>query len=494
LSKNEEENVINFGERPRILSSSQSPVQHKLSEKEISNEEESQFEDCLEIRSEGALENKVKYYFIKKKTFILREEIYYDELYNFSRENLPMKIRVSNSMFSDMIKSIAKDKIELPVQYNEPLSMLQKICEKFQYSYHLSTAAKNTNKRIQLAHVAGFLMGEVSLNINRVLKPFNPILGETYEFIDNHSNFRYFSEQVSHHPPISAYICESEDFVMFGDTRCSNKFKFLKGAAELIFTNKTHLILKTNNHHITYNKPNIFLKGLIFGKPQYDFCGEITIKNHTTNETLILEFFEEGKKNIPKGYVEGKVLDKDKKIQYFLKGSWMSALFLIECVNEKEVNKIDLQYLESNKINLDTKINNKGEITVYEIWRIKEDDFWKVNDVNDYRLSKYGYNLNHLTEQLKKVLPLNDSRFRPDQKALESQLINEAECEKLRIEEKQRTRHKFFVENNVKYEPKYFCEVLDTFTNEYIYLYNGDYWNDRKKGNYSEMIDIYSNV
>jgi len=142
LSKNEEENVINFGERPRILSSSQSPVQHKLSEKEISNEEESQFEDCLEIRSEGALENKVKYYFIKKKTFILREEIYYDELYNFSRENLPMKIRVSNSMFSDMIKSIAKDKIELPVQYNEPLSMLQKICEKFQYSYHLSSAAK----------------------------------------------------------------------------------------------------------------------------------------------------------------------------------------------------------------------------------------------------------------------------------------------------------------------------------------------------------------
>ncbi len=59
LSKNEEENILNFGVRPRLLSSYQSPVQNLLSEKEISNEEDSKFEDCLDIRSEGALENKV---------------------------------------------------------------------------------------------------------------------------------------------------------------------------------------------------------------------------------------------------------------------------------------------------------------------------------------------------------------------------------------------------------------------------------------------------
>lgn len=61
LNNNEKENIMNFEERPRILSSSQSPVQHFLSEKELFDDEESQFEDCLEIKSVGALENKVSF-------------------------------------------------------------------------------------------------------------------------------------------------------------------------------------------------------------------------------------------------------------------------------------------------------------------------------------------------------------------------------------------------------------------------------------------------
>jgi len=44
----------------------------------------------------------------------------------------------------------------------------------------------------------------------RTKKPFNPILGETYEYItDKH---RYFAEQVSHHPPVTAFNLESEGF------------------------------------------------------------------------------------------------------------------------------------------------------------------------------------------------------------------------------------------------------------------------------------------
>ena len=40
-------------------------------------------------------------------------------------------------------------------------------------------------------------------------KPFNPLLGETFEFTTDH--FRYISEQVSHHPPISAWHCYGFD-------------------------------------------------------------------------------------------------------------------------------------------------------------------------------------------------------------------------------------------------------------------------------------------
>lgn len=39
----------------------------------------------------------------------------------------------------------------------------------------------------------------------RLGKPFNPLLGETYEIVT--SKFRYFSESVSHHPPIFCINC-----------------------------------------------------------------------------------------------------------------------------------------------------------------------------------------------------------------------------------------------------------------------------------------------
>jgi len=38
-------------------------------------------------------------------------------------------------------------------------------------------------------------------------KPFNPLLGETFEM--ETAEFRFIAEQVSHHPPITAWHCEA---------------------------------------------------------------------------------------------------------------------------------------------------------------------------------------------------------------------------------------------------------------------------------------------
>ena len=375
--------------------------------------------------------------------------------------------------------------------------MLQKLCERFQYAYLLKKASIDVNKHFQIAYIAGLILGEVSLNINRILKPFNPILGETFEYYDNDLKFRYFSEQVSHHPPITSYICESEEFVVYGDSRCKSKFKMFKGAMEIIFTNKTHIIFKSTNDHFSYSKPIMYLKGLIMGKPRYDYSGEIQITNHKSEDYLVMEFFEEGKKNCPNGYIEGKLFNKNKEVLYYLKGSWQSALYLIEIKNndEKEFKSIDFNYLTKNarKLNtlFDEDTNCNPNIIVYEIWTIHDDEFIKNFDENDYKVSRYACNLNNINDDICTVIPQTDSRLRPDQRALENQNMELAEKEKKRIEEKQRKRHKIFEENKIKYEPKYFNEVLDTFTNENVYLYKGDYWRDRQNNKFEDVYQIF---
>jgi len=53
-------------------------------------------------------------------------------------------------------------------------------------------------------------------------KPFNPLLGETYEL--QKGDYRIVCEQVSHHPPVSAFHAESKDFKFHGTINPKIKF------------------------------------------------------------------------------------------------------------------------------------------------------------------------------------------------------------------------------------------------------------------------------
>ena len=177
-------------------------------------------------------------------------------------------------------------------------------------------------------------------------------------------------------------------------------------------------------------------------------------------------------------------------IHYFL-------IFIeIKDKNEKDSISIDFNYCTKNAIKLNAIIddnNSNPNIIIYEIWSIKEDDYLKIFDENNYNLSKYACNLNNLNDDLKDMLPQTDSRLRPDQRAMENQDMELAEKEKKRIEEKQRSRHKIFEENKIKYEPKYFNEILDNLTNENVYLYRGDYWKDRQNNKFEDVYQIFLN-
>ena len=101
---------------------------------------------------------------------------------------------------------IGKDmtKMTLPVSFNEPTSLLQRVAEDMEYTDLLDLAASRPDAAERMVYVAAFAASEYSSTINRVAKPFNPLLGETYEYCRPDKNFRFFVEQVSHHPPIGA--------------------------------------------------------------------------------------------------------------------------------------------------------------------------------------------------------------------------------------------------------------------------------------------------
>lgn len=66
----------------------------------------------------------------------------------------------------------------------------------------------------QLKYVTGFILNVISCELV-MQKPFNPILGETFQGYIRGIPIYY--EQTSHSPPISSYYMKCNEFTLYGN-------------------------------------------------------------------------------------------------------------------------------------------------------------------------------------------------------------------------------------------------------------------------------------
>ena len=437
--KNEKENEFSSDDEPNIKKTKIDNLKKEEVEENINNI------IVNEIKEDNKFNSKYRFLSYDKKDF-------QDDLYNFPKRIKYNKIlKYPKNIVKEMISAITQNK-PAPVYFNEPLSICQKQCEKFFYIDLLKkVSAETQNKSLQLAYISAFIVGEIFLGLNRNLKPFNAIIGETYEYYDNTNQFRYYAEQVSHHPQITAFIGESPDFALYGDTKNSTSFKILKGAMELTFKNKVHLHIKSTNEHFSYNLPNLMVKGFLKPPLHNDYNGTTIISNETFPENKAeIKFIEESWTNTKIGLIEGKIYNSD-NIVYLIKGNWTNSIYLVD--NNNQDNKIDLLKLDQNQ------------------------QYLKNGNNDEYYLPSFCYNLNYMDKNLEENLPKNDSRFRRDIRLLEEkEETNEAQIYKEKYEEKQRKEL-----NNDGHKVLFFDEKYDEENEENYYIPNGKYWELKKK-------------
>lgn len=346
--------------------------------------------------------------------------------------------------------------------------MIQKFAEVFQYAELLNKAAVEQNQFKRLAYIAAFCVAGYNINTNRTTKFFNPILGETYELIDNELEFRYFGEQVSHHPPISAIHVDGKGYTFESNTNAKSRFEILQNALIFEPIGKTFIKLNEFEETISFSKPEAIVRGIMVGTMSLDIGGKAVIINHNNGDQIELTFYP---KDQPKqndlGVVFGHLVDMfgEKKLE--IKGNWL--------------NQISITYQD----------DLKNDITE-TIWKTNLTHDTPDNLVKKYYFSDYAINLNNDNPDLLKTLPITDSRLRPDQRALEQQNIDLGSKEKLRLEEKQRARRREYEKKKKIYKPLYFTDTYDNITGELVYTYTGDYWGDKSCGKMDHFADIYS--
>jgi len=387
-----------------------------------------------------------------------------DPMYNFEkRTKLEKKIEVNNNMIPEIVKLITSGQKVLPIQLNEPLNTLQRECERFIFCDLLNKASDEQKPEMKFALIAAFITAEMSMSLGRILKPMIPLVGETFEYVDNDLKYRFFAEEVQRMPGhISAFIVEGEKWKYWGDNRNTSSFRFFSGAFGVDFGNKIHLELLNKNKNkkedifdkFLYNRPSTLLKGILVNKLHYDFNGEITITspdypNILCNIEYISDYNEEG---IIKGkIVKGEDLDSG-EIIYLIGGNWKKEIYIT-----------------------DADENNKNVL-----FTVKEEEFFK-NSAEKYVIPQYCCNLNYLPDKLKEVIPVSDTRNRPDQKEYEVGSTEKSQEIKTIIEEMQVYKQDILDKSNKEHQPIYFSNEYNEDSKDFVFIYRGGYWEDRKK-------------
>ncbi|EPQ30233.1 uncharacterized protein PFL1_02349 [Pseudozyma flocculosa PF-1] len=369
------------------------------------------------------------------------------------RKKLPAKVSGDEvSLFSMLKKNVGKDlsTISFPVSFNCPLSLLQAAAEEYEYAADLLEKAGKTEDWIERICLVGAfaVSGYASTKLRASRKPFNPLLGETYECVREDKHFKFVAEKVVHQPPVVASYAEGKGWKCQGWSSVKNKF--WGKSLELIPEGSTRLEFGDGDV-FSFQKPSSFMRNLLAGNKYLEHVGELTVTNENTGQRIVIEFKEgtmwggSGSRN----QVTGTVYDANDKEVTHVKGKWSDNL-------SRQHDKENYQLL------------------------------WEAAEMPPYAEEYYGFTyfamaLNELSADCKDLLPPTDSRLRPDQRAFEEGKVDEAEQLKHSLEEAQRARRKQYQSEGKEYQAKWFHQEGDQPGWVYGGTQGEDYFKTRRK-------------
>ncbi|XP_039559821.1 oxysterol-binding protein-related protein 8 isoform X1 [Passer montanus] len=226
-------------------------------------------------------------------------------------------------------------KVVLPTFILEPRSFLDKLSDYYYHADFLSEAALEENAYNRMKKVVKWYLSGFYKKPKGLKKPYNPILGEFFRCMWIHprtnSKTFYIAEQVSHHPPISAfYVSNRKDgFCLSGSILAKSKFygnslsAILDGEGRLTFLNRGEDYVMT--------MPYAHCKGILYGTMTLELGGVVNITCEKTGYSATIEFKLKPflGNNDSVNQISGKI-KLGKEVLAFLEGHWDSEVIISE--------------------------------------------------------------------------------------------------------------------------------------------------------------------
>ncbi|KAI4925375.1 hypothetical protein J4E85_007254 [Alternaria conjuncta] len=376
------------------------------------------------------------------------------------------------SLIAFFRKNVGKDlsTIAMPVSANEPTSALQRLAEQLEYSELLDAAVTATpDNGERLAYMAAFAISAFSnarVKDRAIRKPFNPMLGETYELVREDKGFRFFAEKVVHRPVRMACQAEANEWTFVQSPTPMQKF--WGKSAEINTEGRVRIFLHASGEHYSWTLATSYLRNVIAGEKYLEPSGTMTIISETTGAKAVCTFKAGGMFAGRSEEVSVQVFDASGSVLPMgLTGKWTS----------------------------DLQLTSSGQPTGKTIW--------KTGDLVDkaekhYGLTTFAAALNQVTSIEQDRMAPTDSRLRPDQRALEDGDVDKAEALKAKLEERQRSRRRVLEEHGQEWQPRWFTKVgpveAAALGDEEVWRLKGGkdgYWECRERGDFGDVEQVF---
>lgn len=235
--------------------------------------------------------------FASEQTLRNQEKIYENEEFR----KFHGKYEGSSSLLWEIIRNLSfgsdVTQVAAPIFTVAPYSLLEHLCD-FSTPDKLLEINSLTSPLDRMVNVMEWVLEGYVMYIPLYgfynYKPYNPIKGEQFHCKWSHQNSvtEFHSEQVVHHPPISAsYFENKEKRIMYEATTLSS-FKYWGNSAEMLMNGNYlfHALDHSEIYSISY--PKISVRGIIWGSPTIERQGIQTVRCSKSGYSCKVEYFK----------------------------------------------------------------------------------------------------------------------------------------------------------------------------------------------------------
>ncbi|CAL5223830.1 g6406 [Coccomyxa viridis] len=212
-------------------------------------------------------------------------------------------------------------RITLPIRVFETRSFLQRLTDNWAYIHLLEQAADAADPADRMRYLVAFVIGGLRRQTS-TLKPFNPILGETYQ-AQYSSGLQVYAEQSSHHPP----------FIFFGNGnwKASARGNSIWGQQ----SGRNSVLFTRDGSTVSWELPKLLLKGILWGERVLKYSGAIAFEDDKNgircnvsiegSQPGLLSSLWRSKKSRKHDELHG-TLQKGDKVLDTIHGSWLTSV------------------------------------------------------------------------------------------------------------------------------------------------------------------------